>query len=147
MDSTKSEGMDGKWAALFHWIPVAFKHCLMNSSLTYCRELPFYGAPSFLIALGHHELHSAHPVTTVAPLGTLSGSFAKSRSINFPLGPPSVAESVIMTLFSDILAKYLPIFKHDLWAAVTSHNVSKSSLTEVSFWHLLRRLLSPSCSI
>jgi hypothetical protein len=67
--------------------------------------------PSFIIALGHHELHSARPVTTVAPLGTLSSSFAKSRLINLPLGPPSVAESVIMMLFSDIPVKYLPIFK------------------------------------
>jgi len=65
-----------------------------------------------VLALDPYELHSARPVTSVAPLGTLSSSFAKSRSINLLLEPPSVAESVIMMLFSDIPVKRLPILKH-----------------------------------
>jgi hypothetical protein len=46
-----------------------------------------------------HRPISSKGLGQVYPLGTLSSPFAKSRSINLPLGPPSVTGSVIMMFY------------------------------------------------
>lgn len=40
-------------------------------------------------------------VWSLAPLGALSNSFAKSRSISLPFGDPLVMEAAMMMLFLD----------------------------------------------